>query len=210
MRVATFNIQSCRAGVERVADVLRATGAEVLLLTEVRRAHLRPLAQATSMRATFGRTWRFKPFGNAILTREGHQRVLHVRFSRTPNRQPRGMVAVRLVSGLTVAVTHLGLSPDERVRHAKECLAALSPFRDPVVLAGDLNDLPSGPAVGVLLARFRDAFPAVGAEPSLTHPAESPVRRIDYVLVSGITVRKATVVPLIASDHLPVVAELVV
>lgn len=208
MRVATYNIQSCRAGVERVAHVLRATGAEVLLLTEVRRRHLRPLGKAMGMHATFGRTWRWRPFGNAILTKQPHRRLLHVRFSRTPDRQPRGLVAVRLESGVVVAVTHLGLSPDERVRHAKEAMKALSPVPDPVVLGGDMNDLPTGPAVRVLLERFRDSFPPVGAEPSLTHPAEAPVRRIDYVLTSGLTVQKATVVPLIASDHLPVVTEL--
>jgi len=208
VRVSTYNIQSCRAGVERVTHVLRATGAEVLLLTEVRRKHLRPLVQAMGMHATFGRTWRWRPFGNAILTREPHRRVLHVRFTRTPDRQPRGMVAVRLDSGITVAVTHLGLSPDERVRHAKEALERLVSVRDPVVLGGDLNDLPSGPAVRVLLERFRDSFPSVRAEPSLTHPADAPVRRIDYVLVSGLTVRKATVVPMIASDHLPVAVEI--
>ncbi len=118
------------------------------------------------------------------------------------------MVAVRLPSGI-VAVTHLGLSPEERVRHANEALETLSPLRDPVVLGGDLNDLPGGPAVRVLLQRFRDSFPTVGAEPAFTHPAEAPVRRIDYVLTSGLSVQKATVVPLIASDHLPVVVELV-
>ena len=208
MRVATYNIQSCRAGVERVAHVLRATGAEVFMLTEVRRAHLRPLARAMSMHATFGRTWRWRPFGNAILTKESHRRVLHLRFTRTPDRQPRGMVAVRLDSGVTLAATHLGLSPDERVRHAKEALERLSSVRDPVVLGGDLNDLPTGPAVRILLERFRDSFPPVGAETALTHPADAPVRRIDYVLVSGLTVHKAMVVPLIASDHLPVVADI--
>ncbi|MGH2795073.1 MAG: endonuclease/exonuclease/phosphatase family protein [Actinomycetota bacterium] len=208
MRVATYNIQSCRAGVGRVAEVLRATGADVIALTEVRKKHLGPLARSLGMRGTFGRTWRFKPFGNAILTRERHSRVKHVRFSRTPDRQPRGMIVVRLGSGLTVAATHLGLSSDERVRHAKQLMSVLAEIRDPVLLAGDMNDLPSGPAVGVLLRRFRDAFPAVGAEPMLTHPAESPLRRIDYVLVSGLEVRGAAVLPMIASDHLPVVVDL--
>lgn len=208
MRVATFNIQSCRTGIDRVGDVLRATGAEVLALTEVRRRHLRPLARKLGMHATFGRTWRWRPFGNAILTRETHRRILHIRFSRTPERQPRGMVAVTLTSGVTVAVTHLGLAPDERVRHAKELMAALADVRDPVVVAGDMNDLPSGPAVKVLLGRFRDSFPAEAAEPSFTHPAEAPVRRIDYVLASGMEVPKGAVVPMIASDHLAVVVEL--
>ncbi|MEX2555109.1 MAG: endonuclease/exonuclease/phosphatase family protein [Actinomycetota bacterium] len=208
MRVATFNIQSCRAGVDRVAEVLRATGADVLTLAEVRRSHLRQLARALGMQATFGQTWRVRPFGNAILTKEPHRRVLHVRFSRTPDRQPRGMVAVRLDSGVTIAATHLGLSSDERIRHANEIVEALSRVPDPVVIGGDLNDHPPSRVLGLLLGRFRDSFPAVGPEQSLTYPADAPIARIDYVLVSGMEVRDAAVLPLVASDHLAVVVEL--
>jgi vancomycin resistance protein VanJ len=208
VRVAAFNIQSCRAGVGRVAEVLRATGADVLTLTEVRRPHLPQLARTLGMQATFGQTWRLRPFGNAVLTKEPHRRVLHVRFSRTPDRQPRGMVAVRLDSGVTVAATHLGLSSDERFRHANEIVEALSRVPDPVVLGGDLNDHPPSRVLGLLLRRFRDSFPSVGPEQSLTYPADAPIARIDYVLVSGLDVRKAAVLPLIASDHLPVVVEL--
>lgn len=208
MRVLTFNIQSCRAGVDRVAEVLKVADADVMLLTEVRRKHLRRLARATGARATFGRTWRWRPFGNAILTRGPHRRVLHIRFTPTTARQPRGMVAVRLPSGVTAAVTHLGLDAGERVRHAREIIDALKPVSDPVVLGGDLNDLPGGPAVMVLQWRFKDSFPAVGAEPSMTHPAEAPVRRIDYILVSGLEMKNRAVVPLIASDHLAVIAEI--
>jgi endonuclease/exonuclease/phosphatase family metal-dependent hydrolase len=208
VRVATFNIQSCRAGVERVAEVLRATGADVLMLTEVRRPHLRQLVRALGMHATFGQTWRLRPFGNAILTKEPHRRVLHVRFSRTPDRQPRGMVAVRLESGVTIVATHLGLSSDERFRHANEIVEALSRVPDPAVIGGDLNDHPPSRVLGVLLRRFRDSFLGVGPEQSLTYPADAPTARIDYVLVSGIDVRDAAVLPLIGSDHLAVVAEL--
>jgi len=208
VRVATFNIQSCRAGVDRVAEVLRTTGADVLTLTEVRRPHLRKLARVLGMHATFGQTWRLRPFGNAVLTREAHRRALHVRFSRTPERQPRGMIAVRLDSGVTVAATHLGLSSEERFRHAHEIVEALSRVPDPVVIGGDLNDHPPSRVLGVLLRRFRDSFPAVGPEQSLTYPAHGPIARIDYVLVSGMEVRDAAVLPLIASDHLAVVVEL--
>ena len=206
MRIATYNIQSGRAGVERVADVLRATRADVLALTEVRRPHLRLLARVLGMHATLGRTYRFRGFGNAILSREPHRRVKHVRFARTRGHQPRAMLAVRLDSGLTVAVTHLGLTPFERLRHAKQLMAELADVADPIVLGGDLNDQPSGAAVALLLKRFDDAFAGI-TEPSFTHPADSPLRRIDYVLVSGLEIEGAAVLPTIASDHLPVVVD---
>ena len=207
MRVAAYNIQGGRAGIGRVAEVLRATRADVIALTEVRRAHLTSFARALGMHATLGRTYRFRGFGNAILSREPHRRLKLVRFTRTKGHQPRGMLAARLDPGVTVVVTHLGLTPDERIRHAKQLMAELEGVEDPVVLGGDLNEQPPGAAVGVLLGRFRDTFAAV-AEPSFTHPAESPLRRIDYVMVSGLEVSGAAVLPMVASDHLPVVVDL--
>lgn len=209
MRVATYNIQGGRAGVERVADVLRATRADVLALTEVRRDHLRAFARALGMHATLGRTYRFRGFGNAMLSREPHRRIKHARFTRTMGHQPRAMLAVRLDNGVTIAVTHLGLTPDERLRHAKQLMAELGDVPDPLVLAGDLNEQPSGMAVAVLRRRFEDAFGGI-TEPSFTHPADSPLRRIDYVLVSGLEIEGAAVLPTIASDHLPVVVDLAV
>jgi endonuclease/exonuclease/phosphatase family metal-dependent hydrolase len=50
-----------------------------------------------------------------------------------------------------------------------------------------------------------------GAFGGLTYPADKPAKRIDYIFHGaggGVSVRRARVVGTLASDHLPLVAEL--
>ncbi|MGP4000046.1 endonuclease/exonuclease/phosphatase family protein [Streptomyces sp. 8N706] len=76
------------------------------------------------------------------------------------------------------------------------------------LLVGDLNATPGAAELAPLWGRLTDAVPAGGA---LTYPARQPVRQIDYVTVSaGIRVRHAAVAGTLASDHRPVVADLLV
>ena len=76
-----------------------------------------------------------------------------------------------------------------------------------MVLLADLNATPATPEVRVLTDRLADA----GA--GCTFPNPIPYRRIDYVMVGGGRPGSAAVIGSIrarfASDHLPVVAELV-
>ncbi|MBA3646621.1 MAG: endonuclease/exonuclease/phosphatase family protein, partial [Gemmatimonadaceae bacterium] len=77
------------------------------------------------------------------------------------------------------------------------------------ILMGDLNAEPTALELAPLFARLHDAW-SVNGEPGLTYPAENPKKRIDYVLVSDqFRVRAASVPVTVASDHRPVVAELV-
>ncbi|MCL6518061.1 endonuclease/exonuclease/phosphatase family protein [Alicyclobacillus sp.] len=72
------------------------------------------------------------------------------------------------------------------------------------ILLGDLNAEPDAPELRPLWSRFVRPHP----DPSLrTFPADSPERRIDFVLVSaGLRVERAWTLPSTASDHRPVVA----
>ena len=80
----------------------------------------------------------------------------------------------------------------------------------PTLVLGDLNAPPDAPELAPLLARLTDAWPA-SAGPGFTYPADKPEKRIDYVLVSPhFRVRSATVPTTEASDHRPVVVDLVV
>jgi endonuclease/exonuclease/phosphatase family metal-dependent hydrolase len=75
----------------------------------------------------------------------------------------------------------------------------------PTVLLGDFNAPPEAPELAPLWHTL------TAAPTGLTFPADAPVKRIDYVTVSdGIRVCTATVPPTVASDHRPVVAELVI
>ena len=78
----------------------------------------------------------------------------------------------------------------------------------PTILIGDLNAEPGAAELQPLLARLRDAWDP-GAGPGLTFPADTPVKRIDYVLVSRHFDVHTTRVPVsVASDHRPVVVDL--
>jgi endonuclease/exonuclease/phosphatase family metal-dependent hydrolase len=78
-----------------------------------------------------------------------------------------------------------------------------------VVVGGYLNDRPGGPATRLHFERFTDVFAKVGEGNGETFPATAPLHRIDYVLCSpDLTPVRATVVTLVASDHLAVLAEI--
>ena len=122
---------------------------------------------------------------------------------------------------LVAASIHLDLTGEARRRHAEEIVQELSRVRDefgaPVVVAGDVNEEPGGPAWGVFATRFRDAGAVApyGREP--TFSTARPARRIDGVFADlDVTVLRCGVpddpdlladYPA-ASDHRPVLAEL--
>jgi endonuclease/exonuclease/phosphatase family metal-dependent hydrolase len=118
------------------------------------------------------------------------------------------------VGGQLVGVIscHLSLDRDRRLQEVRRVLAVAGQLRGPVVVAGDLNEPPDGPAWALLRkAGFLDH----GSAAWRTFPSDEPKRRIDALLVRG----AATVIrhgdpgvdPALlaaASDHRPVLAEL--
>ena len=139
--------------------------------------------------------------------------------------EPRGLLTLQVaVDGTDVIVgcTHLqNRSAADRLAQAVRVVEVLtSPTAAPTVLLGDMNAGPDALAVRTLTATFTDAWaaagrpagerPGDGAE-GLTFDAATPHARIDYVLTSGpVRPRAAWVVPTDASDHRPVVADLVI
>jgi endonuclease/exonuclease/phosphatase family metal-dependent hydrolase len=112
-----------------------------------------------------------------------------------------------------VYVTHLDYrgDPSVRVLQVADTLSILDQDRpgEPQVLIGDLNADPDAPELAPLLARVHDTWP--GADAGLTYPADTPVKRIDFVTAAGsVRVLGATVPDTLASDHRPVVTQLLV
>jgi endonuclease/exonuclease/phosphatase family metal-dependent hydrolase len=208
VRVLALNVQGFRAGVDRVAEVIRATDPDAALLAEVRPRQGKRLAKATGRHLAFGSTRRFRRLGNAVLLRDRPVSVRSVVLSRTRGLEPRGAAIVAGPGGITFVATHLGLSALDRRRDAKALLAALEDITS-VVVGGDLNDRPGGPAAQLLLERYTDVFAAAGEGSGETFPATAPLHRIDYVLCSpDLKPVRAAVVPIVASDHLAVLAEI--
>ena len=107
--------------------------------------------------------------------------------------------------------THLDYRADPSVRRQQvsEMLAIMGQSAMPTLLLGDMNAQPHAPELRALFERFSDAWLGQ-AEAGLTYPATEPHRRIDYVFTSPHFVARSASVPVtVASDHWPVLADLV-
>ncbi|HCA84925.1 MAG TPA: metal-dependent hydrolase [Streptomyces sp.] len=193
------------------------------------------LAESLDMEVHFAPIYSFDPpaegeprreFGVAVLSRfpivsaENHD--ITRLSTQDPNPVPApapgfGEVVLR-AHGVRVHVysTHLDYRGDPSVRQAQVADTRRIMAEDcdrknrcpRQVLVGDFNAEPDAPELAPLWERLTDAAPAAGEG---TYPAAAPVKRIDYVTVSdGIEVRDATVLGTLASDHRPVVADLLV
>lgn len=114
--------------------------------------------------------------------------------------------------------THLDYRGDPAVRQMQvaDMLQIMVEDGGRQLLLGDFNATHAAPELGPLWGQLADAWVlANGTGGGLTYPADAPDRRIDYVAVSrdtgarGIEVRSVAVPQTLASDHRPVVADLV-
>jgi endonuclease/exonuclease/phosphatase family metal-dependent hydrolase len=192
------------------------------------------LAEALDMRVFFAPIYSLDPpeegsprreYGIAILTAlpvvhtENHLITRLSTQSTEPVPAPApGFAEVVVEAGgarVHVYATHLDYRADPSVRAAqvadmREILAA-DPEGAQQVLVGDFNAPPDAPELAPLWADLVDTWAAVGDGPGLTYPAVDPVKRIDYVTHSPqIRTVRTTVLQTPASDHLPVVADLLV
>lgn len=111
---------------------------------------------------------------------------------------------------LPVYVTHLDYRADPAVREmqVRDMLHITAQNQREKILLGDLNATPEAPELAPLFAKFMNAS-AICGQPAFTFPADIPVKQIDYVLMTpGIRVLSAQVPETLASDHRPVIADL--
>ena len=223
LRIATYNIHRCigadgRTDAGRIASVIRELNAHVVALQEVAfdprqpRNLLFDLARRMGADVVPGATL-LEPggqYGNAILTRHAPLRVKRLDLS-VPGREPRGALAIGFAFGdLTVRVvaTHLGLRPYERCRQTQRLLRLLDKSEASItILMGDFNEWARwAQPLRWLRRRF-------GTQPApATFPGRRPLLALDRIwvrpgrrLVSLGAMRSPTA--RIASDHLPLVAE---
>jgi endonuclease/exonuclease/phosphatase family metal-dependent hydrolase len=141
-----------------------------------------------------------------------------VLFTKDARLEQRGVAIALLRSGeirFAIAAIHLDGVEAPRLRHISELHQAVKGFAPgvPVVIAGDVNDVPGSRSWNALLALGADAFMVAGIGEGATSNVASRTRRIDAVFASaGITVIAAQVLDSadvrIASDHFPMIAEL--
>lgn len=225
MRVATWNIHGAigsdgRYAPARVVDVLKEIDADVVALQEVASvdAHshfLTDLERETGYHVVAGllKQRHGSDFGNAVLSKYPVRSVDHLDLA-VDHYEPRGALDVCLDIGLRpllrVVATHLGLRPGERREQVRRILARVE--RDnphPMLLMGDLNEWYLwGRPLRWLHSHFRE----MPASPR-TFPARRPMFALDRIWVSPAGLLRALdghASPLarVASDHLPLVAEI--
>jgi len=236
--VLTYNVRRClgvdRAySTERIARVIAQTGAEIVALQELDlgRARSGGIDQAAEIAAALGMSLFFHPamtvleerYGDAILSALPIRLVKAAAISDGParwSREPRGALwAEAEVSGAPVQIvtTHFGLWRRERREQAEVMVGpdwlGRPDCKDPVVLLGDFNSVPTSRAYKRLAGRLRDVQSARPGVDARTYPTRRPLLRIDHIFVSeGVEVEGLWAVrsleATVASDHLPLCADL--
>ncbi|MFC4532227.1 endonuclease/exonuclease/phosphatase family protein [Sphaerisporangium dianthi] len=226
IRVGTYNVRSMYDDNAALARVIRAMAPDVLCVQEAprlmgwRRKRAR-LARAAGLRVVAGRRWG----GVAVLAGPG-TRAVHAEghllrpFAGLERRGVAIAVVERGGVAVTVASVHLDLLAAARLCHAVEIMdlaqAAARRFGAPLVLAGDVNEPPGGPTWNYLTRTLADCYPLAPRGDGLTFTARRPGKRLDVVFAApGLAVRSCGGVDAVAADleaatdHLPVLAELV-
>jgi endonuclease/exonuclease/phosphatase family metal-dependent hydrolase len=229
IRVLVYNIHAGKdaAGIvslDRIADVVRSTHADIVLLQEVDRNtarsgridHFATLEQLTKFDGVFGKALDFQggEYGIAILSRwpvVAHRVAPYAIDPSAPRSfEPRiALVAdIRTPSGsLRVINTHLDASREESYRDA-EALQLVQTIAGeiPQLAGGDFNSTPNSLVHDRMQkSGLRDAWLDCGSGQELTYPADTPAKRIDYLyLAKSVSCSSASVIETQASDHRPV------
>jgi len=219
IRIASYNIRhglgdDNRLDLSRIRDVLREIAADFLFLQEVDRLFPRSgrLAQAEWLGSELGMAFAYEDnfridglygMGNAILSRTPFYSTWNKMLPYTGER--RGMLGATTQIGdapITLIATHWGLSARERGRQSAMVASVINQTKGLLLLGGDLNARAETSEVTSLI--LSSQLTDLAAEVGHTYPTRAPEARIDYLLGRGFGAIDATVVPTIASDHLPV------
>ena len=231
LRVMTYNIHvgvgmDKKLDLQRIADVINRERPDLVGLQEVDRGvqrtegkdEIAELAKLTRMDFSFAHNLDYQggQYGVAILSRYLIQQADHQKYENKRATERRGMLRVEVeIDGkkMHFVTTHLDYQyEDGRLFETEQLLRLLDGVQGSLIVAGDFNGEPAGSAYKLMLTKFDDAWlqsKAKGA--GLTFPADKPEKRIDYIFYrrsDRVRVKKAWVVETLASDHLPVMAEI--
>lgn len=225
-----------RPNLTDVAALVRSTAADLVLLQEVDRRtrrsghvdQLQTLMDGTGFDGVFGRTLDYDGglYGIAALARRrftfNEMRSLPVAPPQPRaggSYEPRGalLTMADLRGGRVQAInTHLDASAGDVYRQQEvdalaEIVRERSRLGTPLLLGGDLNSTPDSAVIAkVLRLGLRDAFAECGHGDGLTYPADKPVKRIDYLFLSGaLRCTDARVIETTISDHRPLLVTIV-
>jgi endonuclease/exonuclease/phosphatase family metal-dependent hydrolase len=231
LRIATYNIHRCR-GMDRrtvpsrIADVIREIEADVIALQEVIGAGPLGAGQAEEIGAALGMGWVMAPvrhlrnhlFGNVVLSR--YPIVHHNQYDLSWRTcEPRACQRADLDLGqgrsLHVYNVHLGTAVLERRYQAPRLAAFVHDRRvqGPKIILGDFNEWMRGLATRTLSSLFDSVDIRAHLRRRRTYPGIFPLLHLDHIYYEGQVEVRSVDLPrtrkaLMASDHLPLVANL--
>jgi endonuclease/exonuclease/phosphatase family metal-dependent hydrolase len=220
LRLLTYNVRSLRDDAAAVSRVIREARPDVACIQEAPRfLRWRSKCAGLARRAGMVIVTGGRDAGANLVLSSLAVDVVAARdllLSRNQGYHQRGVaMAVLRLRGAEFAVAGTHLDGESQPHQAGELHRALDAFapRVPAVVAGDINASPGTPGWQELAGRGTDAFAVAGAGDGFTSSVEALTRRIDGIFPGpGITVRTARAIDTadarIASDHLPVLAEL--
>ncbi|HEU4947691.1 MAG TPA: endonuclease/exonuclease/phosphatase family protein [Kribbella sp.] len=236
LKVLTYNIHHAQGAdgvldLERIASVIEDSGADVIGLQEVDRHWSarsnwedQPawLAERLDMHVAYAANLDLPPvnpgepnrqYGTAILSRFPIKDFHNTLLPKYPGQEQRGLLEATIsVRGKTMrlANTHLTHNNNaERLEQAQQVVQLLGSSQSATVLVGDLNARPDAPEIITLTSQWSDTWAEVGVGPGYTLEADNPTARIDYILHGeAVQAGSAEVLDTLASDHLPVLANL--
>jgi endonuclease/exonuclease/phosphatase family metal-dependent hydrolase len=231
-RIATYNIHKGRGldgrvRIERILRVLREVEADIVTLQEVtNHQERRPeehqacyLAEQLGYFYSVGETRKHREaaYGNVTLSRWKFEAVSHINLS-VAGREPRGALRTDIRVGnelLHIFNVHLGTAVRERRTQARlidqHLLKALDVSGHRIVM-GDFNDWNHGLVSKTLASEFHLTDLAQHLPRTRGYPALLPLVHLDHIYLDHeLKIEKARFhrnrLTLIASDHLPLVAD---
>ena len=229
MTVATYNLHHCEGldgvvDVDRAAEVLTGSGADVIGLQEVDQG--RPRSGGTDQAAALGERLGIDVAFHPTLERGGEKYGLgfaargtgEIHFERLPRRgdeEPRGVIVAR-ANGVWFVVSHLSTDRISRATQTRALASVAAGLDGPVVVMGDLNQ--PGTSLGPLAEAglASDGLRHGTFQRSLPPPLLRALRvvglprprHLDHVLAGGgARVVRSWTIASKASDHVPLVAE---
>ncbi|WP_392876034.1 endonuclease/exonuclease/phosphatase family protein [Streptomyces sp. LN499] len=239
--VMTFNIHHAQGtddvlNLQRIADVVRRSGADVVGLQELDNHYSgrsnwadqpAELAAMLGYHVVFGANIDNEPpapggrriqYGTAFLSRYPITESDNTWLYKSPGQEQRGLLHATLdVRGKTVHFycTHLAASSQtDRLQQTPQIVDRIG-NTEPAILVGDFNAVPTAPESQPLQTAYTDAWAHSlhGRGDGASFPAEAPAERIDDIYttdeVKPLVTRVVQADPT-ASDHLPVISKVVV
>jgi endonuclease/exonuclease/phosphatase family metal-dependent hydrolase len=228
LRVVTYNVHKCRGldgrtSATRIAEVLREVEAGVIALQEVLEHQAETISADLALPFALGETRKHRgyAYGNVVLSRFPIHTIRNYDLS-VRGREERGCLRADLMvnggSLLHIFNVHLGTAFLERRHQGRRLIApellSDAEIQSPRIVLGDFNEWVHGMVTRTLVAEFHLTDLRAYLTRVRSYPALLPLLNLDHIYFDHhLRIEKAffhrTRRSMIASDHLPLVADLV-